>query len=177
MVQTTWVADNSHSTIEFAVKHMMISTVKGTFNDFEAKLTGDIEDLTTVDLDVLIDVNSIDTRNKERDDHLRSADFFDVEKHPNITFKSTSINKKSDHEYDVVGDLTIMGTTKQVTFDLTYGGKNTNPWGKEVIAISAHTSINRKDYGLTWNAALETGGVLVSENVNINIEMQALQEN
>lgn len=152
---------------------MMISKAKGVFNFYDAKVEADPEDLSDADIEFSIDVGSIDTRQKDRDDHLRSADFFDIEKHPNMVFKSTDIKKKSQKNYDITGDLTIRDTTKPVTFDITFEGQSKDPMsGNEVAGFSGQTTINRKDFGLTYNAALETGGVLVGEEVKINLEIE-----
>ncbi|MCM3570959.1 YceI family protein [Neobacillus mesonae] len=173
MAKEKWVVDPAHSSIDFAIRHMMVSKVKGTFEKFEASIDADVEDLTTASIEFTVDVNSISTRNEERDNHLRSADFFDVENHPNMTFKSTQITKKSPGEYDVTGDLTIRGTTKQETFLVSYEGSGKDPWGNEKAGFEAHGSISRSEYGLKWNAALETGGVLVADQVQISLEIQA----
>lgn len=151
----------------------MVSKVKGTFQSFEATIDADLEDLTTASIEFSVDVNSVDTRNEDRDNHLRSADFFDVENHPKMTFKSTKIIKKSPGEYEITGDLTIRGTTKPETFTATYEGSGKDPWGNVKAGFEAHGSISRSEYGLTWNAALETGGVLVADQVQITLEVQA----
>lgn len=174
MAKTTWHVDTAHSEIGFTVKHMMISKVKGSFNDFDAVVEADVEDLTDSKVEVNIDVASIDTRQSGRDDHLRNEDFFDVENHPKITFVATDIKKKSDSNYDVTGDLTIIGTTKPVTFDIVYEGQSKDPMsGNTVAGFSGDTSINRKDFGLTWNAQVETGGVLVGDEIKIHVEIEA----
>ncbi|WP_042223988.1 YceI family protein [Oceanobacillus manasiensis] len=174
MTRTVWNVDTVHSEVSFSVKHMMISKAKGLFNNFDAVIEADVEDLTDSKVEVTIDVNSIDTRNKDRDDHLRSADFFDVENHPNITFVATDINKKSDSEYDVTGDLTIRGTTKPVTLDVEFEGQSKDPMSGNIVAgFSGKTKVNRKEFGLTWNAAVETGGVLIGEDVTISFEIEA----
>lgn len=173
MAKTVWNVDASHSSVDFSVKHMMIAKVKGTFHKFEASINADPEDLTTADIEFTVDMSSIDTRSEDRDNHLRSADFFDVENHPNMTFKSTSIKKTGDNEYDVTGDLTIRGVTKQETFKVVYEGGGKDPWGNERAGFSAEGTIKRTDYGLVWNAALETGGVLVGEDVKISLEIEA----
>ena len=173
MAKTIWNVDASHSSIDFSVKHMMIAKVKGTFHKFEANIHADPEDLTTAEIEFNVDLSSIDTRSEDRDNHLRSADFFDVENHPNMRFKSTSITKTGDNEYDVTGDLTIRGVTKQETFKVVYEGGGKDPWGNERAGFSAEGSINRTDYGLVWNTALETGGVLVGEDVKVFLEIQA----
>lgn len=174
MTKSVWNVDTAHSSLEFVVKHMMISKAKGNFNNFEATIEADPKDLTDSKIEFTIDPSSIDTRNKDRDDHLRSADFFDIENHPKVTFVATEIKKKSDRNYDVTGDLTIRGTTKPVTVDVVFEGQSKDPMsGNEVAGFSGQTKFNRKDFGLTWNAALETGGVLVGDEVKINIEIEA----
>ncbi|CDQ40313.1 MULTISPECIES: YceI family protein [Virgibacillus] len=174
MTKTIWNVDTIHSEIGFSVKHMMISKAKGSFNDFNAVIEANLDDLTDSKVEVTIDVNSIDTRNKDRDDHLLSADFFDAENHPNITFAASSITKKSSTNYDITGDLTIRGTTKPVTLDAVIEGQSKDPMsGNMVAGFSGETTINRKDFGLTWNAAVETGGVLVGEEVKIHFEIEA----
>ncbi|MEN1967098.1 YceI family protein [Lentibacillus sp. N15] len=177
MAKTKWIVDPVHSSLEFVVKHMMISKAKGVFNDFKANITADPEDLTDSEIEFIIDVNSIDTRKSDRDDHLRSADFFDTENHPEMTFRATSITKKSEDQYDVTGDLTIRGTTKPVTVAVEFEGQHKDPMSGDTVAgFSGSTEINRRDFGLTWNAALETGGVLVGDKVKINIEIEAHKE-
>ncbi|SIT89268.1 Polyisoprenoid-binding protein YceI [Edaphobacillus lindanitolerans] len=173
MANSKWQVDAAHSHITFTVKHMMISKVRGSFSKFDAEIDADPENLTGASISFNIEVPSIDTDNEDRDNHLRSADFFDAEQYPEIRFKSTEIRQTADGEYDVKGDLTIKGTTKQVVFEAEYGGRATNPWGQEVVAFEAEGKINRKDFGLTWNQALETGGVLVGEDVKLKIELEA----
>lgn len=175
MAKVKWNVDTAHSSIDFSVRHMMISRVKGTFHNFEAQVEADPEDLTTADIYVEIDVASIDTRNEDRDNHLRSADFFDVEKYPKMTFKATNIVKKGDNEYDITGDFSLHGVTKPVTFNATFEGVQKNPWGDEVAGLSATGKIKRSEFGLTWNNTLETGGVLVGDDVNISIEIEAIK--
>lgn len=178
MAKTTWTIDTTHSSIEFVVKHMMISKAKGVFNIYDAKIKADPKDLTDATIEFSIDVNSIDTRQKDRDDHLRSADFFDVENHPHMTFQATDIKKKAENNYDVTGDLTIRGTTKPVTFDITFEGQSRDPMsGNEVVGFSGNGKLKRTDFGLTWNTALETGGVLVGDEVKINLELELHKEN
>ncbi|WP_008336725.1 YceI family protein [Alicyclobacillus acidocaldarius] len=173
MAKVAWNVDPSHSTIGFSVKHMMFTTVRGHFKKFSATVVADPEDLTTAEIDFTVDVASIDTRDENRDNHLRGADFFDVEKYPHMTFKATKIVKTGPNTYDMTGDLTIRDVTKPVTFHVTYEGMGKNPWGQEVAGFTAQAKINRKDFGLTWNAALETGGVLVSDEVKIELEIEA----
>ncbi|WP_313237198.1 YceI family protein [Sporosarcina ureae] len=173
MTKSTWHVDTAHSTVGFSVKHMMISNVKGTFNEFQGTVEADPEDLTGASIDFTIDANSIDTRKADRDNHLRSADFFDVEKYPHLSFKATKIEKTSKDTYDLTGDFTIRDTTKPVTFNVTYEGMAKDPMsGDQAAGFTGNTKINRRDFGLTWNAALETGGVVVSDEVKINIEIQ-----
>lgn len=173
MTKAKWNVDKVHSTIGFSIKHMMISNVKGTFNEFEADIVADPTDLTDAEIEFNIDASSVDTKVKDRDDHLRSGDFFDVENHPNMTFKATEITKKSDDNYDLTGDFTIRGTTNPVTFDVTFEGVAKDPMsGDEAAGFTGSTEISREDFGLTWNAALETGGFVVGDKVKINIEIQ-----
>ncbi|UJF27386.1 YceI family protein [Planococcus sp. 107-1] len=167
-----WTIDPAHSEIGFSVKHMMISKVKGSFESFEAVVEANEEDLNGALIDFKINVASINTNNEDRDNHLRSADFFDAETYPEIKFNANDITKKGT-EYELTGDLTIKGVTRPVTFEVEYGGKGTNPWGQEVVAFSAEGKVNRRDFGLTWNQALETGGVLVGEDIKISLELEA----
>ncbi|WP_099363362.1 YceI family protein [Fredinandcohnia onubensis] len=173
MANTKWAVDASHSSIDFSVKHMMIAKVKGSFESFEATIEADPADLTSANIEFNVDLASVNTKNGDRDNHLRSADFFDVENHPAMTFKSTSIVKTDDDEYNVTGDLTIHGTTKSETFQVVFEGAGKDPWGNEKVGFSATGKINRSDYGLVWNAALETGGVLVGDQIKISIEIEA----
>ncbi|MFJ8238051.1 YceI family protein [Ureibacillus sp. NPDC094379] len=167
-----WTIDQSHSSVGFEVKHMMVSKVKGQFDSYRADVEGeDLTDLTTASIAFKFDVSSINTRSEDRDNHLKSADFFDIEKFPTIDFESTNIVKDGD-DYKVTGDLTIKGVTKQVTFDVEFGGKGTNPWGVEVYGFEAEAKINREEFELTWNAALETGGVLVGKDIKIRVELE-----
>jgi polyisoprenoid-binding protein YceI len=170
---STWTIDPTHSVAEFKVKHMMISNVKGQFSGISGTLTLDEGDLTNAKIEASIDAASINTRDAQRDAHLKSADFFDVEKFPTLSFTSTRVTRKADDELEVEGDLTIHGVTRTVRFAVegpTAAGKD--PWGNTRIGLSATTKINRKDYGLTWNAALETGGILVGEDVTITLDVQ-----
>ena len=170
---TTWNIDPVHSVAEFKVKHMMISNVKGQFTGISGKLTLDESDLVQSRIEATIDAGSISTGDPQRDGHLKSADFFDVEKFPTLGFKSTGVSRRRDGELAVEGELTIHGVTRPVTFAVegpTEPGKD--PWGNTRIGVSATTKINRKDYGLTWNAALETGGILVGDEVTITLDVQ-----
>ncbi len=169
--RTIWNLDPTHSEIAFKVKHLMIANVKGVFQKVNAKVTMAGDDLTTAQADATIEAASIFTNEENRDNHLRGADFFDVEKHPTITFAGTGLQAKGD-AYVLTGDLTIKGITKPVRLDVEYGGRNTDPWGNEKMAFAFTGTIDRKDWGLTWNAALETGGVLVSDEVRISGELE-----
>ncbi len=171
---TKWVLDPTHSELLFKVKHLMISNVKGEFRKFSAVIGG--ADFTTALVSVTIDAASIFTNEDNRDGHLRSGDFFDVENHKEITFVSSAFTKSGD-DYKLTGALTIKGITNNVTLDVEFGGTNKDPWGNEKAAFAVSGKINRKDWGLNWNAALETGGVLVSEEVRINAEVQFVKQN
>lgn len=167
-----FTVDQSHSNVSFEVKHMMVSKVKGRFESYSADVEAeDLTDLTTASIRFTIDVASINTNNEDRDNHLKSADFFDAENYPEITFEATKIEKDGD-DYKVTGDLTIRGVTKPITFDVEFGGKATNPWGVEVYGFEAEAKLNREDFGLTWTAALETGGVLVGKDIKIKVELE-----
>jgi polyisoprenoid-binding protein YceI len=168
-----WAVDAVHSSIDFTIKHLVIAKVKGNFQSFEAMIEADPEDLTTADIEFTVDIASIDTRNADRDNHLKSADFFDIENYPKLTFKSTEIKKTDDGEYEVTGDLSLHGVTRPETFKITYEGTAKDPWGNEKVGFSGTGTINREDYGLTYNAALETGGVLIGSKVNVTIEIEA----
>jgi polyisoprenoid-binding protein YceI len=170
-----WQLDTAHSLIEFSVKHMMISTVKGRFKAFSGTLDLDEQNPQASSVDVTIDVGSIDTADANRDGHVRSADFFDTEHYPTATFKSTRVDALGDDRYRVFGDLTIRNITRPVTLDVTVEAVITDLYGKRRAGFSAQTSFNRKDFDLNWNVALETGGVLVSDKVTISIEAQAVQ--
>jgi len=170
---TTWNLDPVHSVAEFEVKHMMISNVKGQFPKVTGTLTLDESDLANSHVEASIEVASIETRDPQRDAHLKSADFFDVEKFPTLSFKSTGIRTVRDGELAVEGNLTIHGVTRKVLFAVegpTPSAKD--PWGNTRVGVSATTKINRKDFGLTWNAALETGGILVGNEVTITLDVQ-----
>jgi polyisoprenoid-binding protein YceI len=170
---TTWNIDPVHSVAEFKVKHMMISNVKGQFTRLKGVLTLDESPLTDSHVEASIDADSINTRDEQRDAHLKSPDFFDAQTFPTLSFKSTRIAQGTGGELAVVGDLTIHGVTRNVTFNVegpTAPAKD--PWGSTRIGLSATTKINRKDFGLTWNSALETGGLLVGEEVTITLDVQ-----
>ena len=170
-----WNIDASHSTAESSVRHLMISNVRGRFGALAGTVDYDPDHPEQAHIDVTIDASSIDTRDDKRDAHLRSPDFFDVEKFPTLTFVSKRVTKTSDG-FDAVGDLTIHGVTKEITLAVeAVTGPGKDPWGNTRLGASAAAKINRKDFGLHWNAALETGGVLVGEQVKISIEVELVQ--
>jgi polyisoprenoid-binding protein YceI len=169
---TSWSIDPAHSHVEFAVKHMMIATVKGRFGVVHGTVRTDDADPARGIAEIEIDVDSIDTREPQRDAHLRSADFFDVEKFPKITFRSSRITDVGGDRFKLSGDLTIHGVTRDVTLDVTSEGRGRDPWGGERAGFSATTKIKRSEFGLTWNQALETGGLLVSDEVKISLDVE-----
>jgi len=170
---TTWNVDPAHATAEFKVRHMMISNVKGQFSKVTGVVTLDESDLANSRVKASIEAASIDTRDAQRDAHLKSADFLHVEKFPTLSFKSTDIRVVGDGELKLQGDLTIRGITRPVTFAVEGPTPPTkDPWGNTRIAISAATKINRQDFGLTWNTALETGGILVGDDVTITLDVE-----
>jgi polyisoprenoid-binding protein YceI len=173
MTATKWQIDAAHSSANFSIKHMMIAKVHGGFEKLSGTLTLDSSDITKSVVEATIDAASINTRESQRDAHLRSADFFDAEKFPTITFKSTRIERESDEELKVTGDLTIRGVTKEVVLEVEGpSAEHTDPYGNVKIGLSAKTKIKRKDFGLSWNAALEAGGVLVGDDVTITLDVQ-----
>ena len=169
---TTYAIDKAHSEATFQVRHLL-TKVRGHFSDFEGTIEYNEADPERSVVNITIQAASVDTRERDRDNHLRSADFFDVEKFPTLTFRNTAITRKGER-FDVAGDLTIRGVTRPVTFDVTSLGKARDPWGNERIAFEAEATINRKDFGLNWNAALETGGFLVGDEVKISLSAQAI---
>ncbi len=169
-----WVLDPHHTAVSFSAKHLGVSTVRGRFTKVDGEIDlDDPNDPTTARGTVVVETASVDTGNEGRDQHLRGADFFEVEKYPTITFKSTKVEGRGD-SYKLTGDLTIKDVTRPVTLDVTSEGQGTSPWGTTVAAYSASTTINRKDFGLNWNVALETGGVLVGKKVRIELNVQAV---
>jgi polyisoprenoid-binding protein YceI len=170
---TTWTIDPAHSVVELAVKHMMFSTVKGRFANVAGTIVLNEQTLAGSSVTAEIDAGSIDTREAQRDGHLRSADFLDVENFPTITFRSTQVVPGGRDRFTLVGDLTIRGVTREVSLDAELEGQGIDPWGGKRVGFTATTTINRKDFGLNWNQALEAGGVLVSDQVKIGLEIQA----
>lgn len=173
---TTWQIDPAHSNVEFAVKHLMLSTVKGRFADFTADLVLDDPGGASPRLDVTIETASIDTRQAQRDAHLRSADFFDAEHYPRLTFRSRRVDGPMDGEFRLVGDLTIRGVTKEVTLTARQEGSGKDPWGGERRSFSARGRIDRSDFGLRWNQALETGGFVVGDEVRVEIDTEFVRK-
>ena len=169
-----WTIDPTHSEVGFKVKHMMFTNVKGLFNDYSADIDFN-DDLKDANLQFEAKINSIFTNNADRDNHLKSADFFDAEQYPTLNFKSTNI-QGNGNEYEITGDLTIKGITKPVTLNAEFSGLMTDPWGNTKVGLNLDGKINRKDFGLTYNAALETGGVLVGEDVKLNAEIQLVEQ-
>jgi polyisoprenoid-binding protein YceI len=176
MATTKWALDPSHSEVEFKVKHMMISTVTGTFSKFEATVETEGEEFTTAKATFTIDVDSISTKNEQRDAHLKSVDFFDTNDFPQIKFVATNYeNVDNDGSYEVYGDLTVRGITKNVKFDAEFGGVIKDPWGNTRAGITISGKINRKEFGLTWSGATETGSLIVSEEVKIHAGLEFIK--
>ena len=173
---TKWVIDPTHSEIGFKVKHMMFTNVSGKFSKFDATIESENNDIENSKIEFTGAIDSITTGNSDRDTHLLSPDFFDAAQFPEIKFSATSFAKINEGEYELVGDLTLHGVTKSVKLAAEYGGLMKDPWGSTKMALSLEGKINRKDWGLNWNSVLETGGVLVSEEVRLNIELQFLQQ-
>lgn len=171
-----WEIDPSHSEALFSVRHAMIATVRGHFNVISGTLHIDEQNPANSSVDAQADASSIDTRDERRDGHLKSPDFFNVAEYPTITFKSTKVEPTGGNEYNVTGDLTMHGVTKPVTFKAEYSGQMKDAFGAQRAGISAKTRVNREDWGLTWNAPLEAGGVLVSKEVNIEIDLSTVSK-
>jgi polyisoprenoid-binding protein YceI len=171
----TYALDVSHSHVGFKVRHLMVSKVRGRFADFAGTVVIAEEPLES-SVDVTIQLSSIDTRDAGRDEHLRSADFFSVEEHPEMTFRSTAVRETGKGAFVVDGDLTLLGVTKPLTLDVTFAGTATDPWGGSRAAFTATGELDREDFGLTWNQALEAGGVLVGKTVEIELEAEAVKQ-
>jgi polyisoprenoid-binding protein YceI len=171
----TYTVDPSHSRIGFVARHAMVSKVRGSFNEFEGTGYFDAENPANSRLELTIKAASVDTRNPDRDAHLRSNDFFDMERYPKITFSSTRVEQVDAENYRITGDLTMKGVTRPVTVDLEYTGTSIDPYGNERIGLEGKATVNRKDWGINWNAALEAGGVLVSEKVTLEFEVSAIR--
>jgi polyisoprenoid-binding protein YceI len=175
MTTNNWNIDAAHSGINFAIRHMVVSKVRGRFASFTGKLRLDDGDLTRSSVEATIDASSIDTGTAKRDEHLRSADFLDVGRFPELRFQSSRIEKVGGDRYRVVGNLTIRDVTREVTLEAEYAGRGTDPWGNERVAFAASTAIDRKDFGLGWNQALEAGGVLVGDRLEIELDVQVVK--
>ena len=174
--KTKWTIDPSHSEIAFKVKHLMIVNVKGVFTEYNPSIYTNDDDFTTAEFDFWMNPNSLKTNDEKRDAHLRSADFFDTEHHKEITFRSNTIEKTGEDEYELWGDLTIKGITKKIKLNVEFGGIQKDPWGGERAGFSITGKVNRKDWELNWNAVLESGGVLVGDNVNIACEVELVKQ-
>jgi len=171
-----WHIDPAHSEIQFSVRHMMISTVRGRFNKFSGTINADEQNPTAAQVDVQIEAASINTGDEKRDAHLRSPDFLDVEQYPYITFKGTKLERQDETNFRLQGDLTIHGVTRPVVLNVEYAGQAKSPWGTVSAGFSAQTKINRKNWGLNWNVALETGGWLVSDEIKVAIEIELVKQ-
>ena len=177
LTKEKWIIDPSHSEIEFKIKHLMVTNVKGSFKEFEASIYTTGDDFISAEIDCWINAASVDTGSAERDKHIKGADFFDVENHKEITFRADTVeNVDNDGSYELWGNLSIKGITKKIKLDVEFGGIVKDPWGNEKAAFSINGKLNRKDWGLNWNAALETGGVLVGEDIKLNAEMQFVKQ-
>jgi polyisoprenoid-binding protein YceI len=172
----TWQIDNAHSAIYFTVRHMMIAKVRGQFEKFNGEVNFDPDNPEKTSAEIKIEAASINTREADRDNHLRSADFFNAEKYPYLTFTSKRVEVTGENTARLIGDLTIRDTTRPVTLDVEYAGLAKSPWGTVSAGFNARTRINREDWGLTWNQALETGGWLVGKDIDIEIELELVQQ-
>jgi len=176
MATTKWVIDIAHSEVLFKVKHLMVTNVTGQFSSFEGTVEADYDDFSNAVIQFTADVNTISTNNEQRDQHLKAADFFEADKFPQIKFVSTKLTKKSDEDYELVGDLTIKGITKPVVLKVEFSGIVQDPWGNTKAGFNLNGKINRKDFGLTFNAVTETGSVLLSDEVKLLAEVQLLKQ-
>jgi len=175
MSTNKWNLDTAHSSVNFSIRHMVVSKVRGRFAKFSGTVNLDDSDLTRSRVEATIDASSIDTGTPQRDAHLRSPDFFDVERFPELRFRSTRIEKVEDDRYRVVGSLTIRDVTREVTLDVEHGGRAKDPWGNERVGFVARAVLDRKNFGLEWNQVLEAGGVLVGDRVDIELDVQAVK--
>jgi polyisoprenoid-binding protein YceI len=176
MAKSNWSIDPTHSEIGFKVKHMMFTNVSGKFNAFKATIVNEDDNFETSIITFTAETSSIDTNNTDRDNHLRSDEFFDADNFPKLSFVSTSIKKINENIFVIFGDLTIKGVTQNIQLESEYSGLMTDPWGNTKAGISIIGKINRKDFGLTWNAALETGGVLLGEEIKLHLEIQLIKQ-
>ncbi|MDI3297963.1 MAG: YceI family protein [Bacillota bacterium] len=171
-----WKVDPAHTTVEFSVRHMMIATVRGQFNQVAGELRGDPEELASCEIEAVVQAASVDTREPDRDNHLRSADFFDAEHHPEIRFRSRRITPRDDGSYEVEGELTMRGVTRPVTLELSFEGRIRDPYGNQRAGFTLEGKINRREWGLNWNSLLEAGGVLVGDEVRIIVHVEAVRQ-
>jgi polyisoprenoid-binding protein YceI len=171
-VGTKWAIDPAHSEVQFKVKHLVISTVTGKFKKFDGEVISENDDFDGAKINFTIDINSIDTNSADRDNHLKSDDFFAAEKYPNMIFENGVLAKKANGDYELTGDLSIRETTKKVTLDVDYNGTVKDPWGNNKAGFELSGKLNRKDFGLTWNTITESGGLLVGEEVKLDISIQ-----
>ena len=172
LTSTKWAVDPTHTEVQFKVKHLVISTVTGTFNSFSGNVTSEGDDFDNAKVEFSIAANSIDTNNADRDGHLKGPDFFNAEKYPSLTFKEGTLKKTSAHAYTLVGQFTIRDVTKTIELDVEHGGTVKDPWGNTKAGFEINGKINRKDFGLTWNALTETGGMVVGEEVKLHINVE-----
>ncbi|MDT8417724.1 MAG: YceI family protein [Lutibacter sp.] len=170
--QSKWNIDASHSSIRFAVDHMVISEVEGIFSTYEGSVTTTKDDFSDAKINFMVDVNSVDTDNAKRDEHLRSADFFETEKYPKMTFVSTSVTKTGTNKYNLKGKLSLHGVTKEITLAMTYGGTTKDPWGNTKAGLKVTGVINRTDFGLKYNSVLEAGSLMIGEDVTITAKVE-----
>lgn len=173
---TKWIQDASHSTVGFTVKHMLVSSVRGNFKDYKITVLSDKEDFSDAKIEVVINTSSVNTENGDRDNHLRSDDFFNAEKYPTMVFKGKSMKKVGKNKYKLTGDLTIRDVTKTVTLDVEFGGKVKDPWGNTKTGFTISGDINRFNYGLKWSKAVEAGGLVVGENVHIACDVELAKQ-
>lgn len=173
---TIWKVDPAHSEVQFKVKHLVISTVAGSFNSFDGQIETENDDFSNAHIEFTIDANSIDTNMKNRDEHLKSADFFDAANYPNLTFQSESFEKKGHEEYLLNGDLTIKGHTERAQFEVTFGGKARDSYGNYKAGFEANTKVSRKIFGLKWNDLTEAGSVVVGDEVQIVLNLQFVKQ-
>ncbi|MDP4173214.1 MAG: YceI family protein [Bacteroidota bacterium] len=172
----TWALDPAHSRVQFSAKHMIISTVKGNFNSYGVNVHTEGDNFETADIEVIIDTSSIDTGAPDRDNHLRSDDFFNAEKYPQMKFKSTKLEKLDDESYKLYGDLTIRDITKPIELEVEYGGTVIDPWGNTRVGFSVNGSLDRFEYGLKWNALIETGGAVVGKTIKLSADIELIKQ-
>ena len=174
--KTIWAVDPLHSEIQFKVKHLVISTVTGSFGQYDASFSSEKEDFSDAEISFSADINSISTNNEQRDAHLKSDDFFNAEQYPKMTFKSDELRKTGEGEYKLIGDLTIRDVTKTIELDVEYGGSMVDPYGQSKVGFEVTGIINRKEYGLKWNAVTEVGGAVVSDQVKLIVNIQFVKQ-